>query len=56
MCRDRVKHSDRFVAAPKGRTPRALSSVERMCRKMMTKEGKKPYSGSSGKCVRDVFS
>lgn len=44
ICRDRIKHSDRFPAAPKGRIPRTLSCVERMCRKLLTKEGRKTYS------------
>lgn len=44
ICRDRIKHSDTLLAAPKGRIPKALSSVERMCRKLQTKAGRKTYS------------
>ncbi|MCA1961689.1 MAG: transposase [Desulfomonile sp.] len=44
ICRDRIKHSERFPAAPKGRIPQTLGCVERMCRKLMTKEGRKTYS------------
>jgi transposase len=44
ICRNRIKHSDRLAVAPKGRIPKALDAVERMCRKLLTKAGKKTYS------------
>jgi hypothetical protein len=44
ICRDRIKHSATPPAAPKGRIPKTLSCVERMCRKLLTKQGRKTYS------------
>lgn len=44
ICRDRIKHSDRLAVAPRGRIPKALDAVGRMCRKLLTKAGRKTYS------------
>jgi len=44
ICRDRIRHSATPPAAPKGRIPKTLSCVERMCRKLLTKQGRKTYS------------
>lgn len=40
----RAKHGDRPQPAPKGRIPKGLSVLDRMCRKLRTKHGKKVYS------------
>ena len=44
ICRDRTKHSEKLDSAPRGRIPKDMSIVDRMCRKLKTKEGKKIYS------------
>lgn len=41
---ERIKHTDKPSAAPKGRIPKDMSVVERMRRKFTTKQGKKTYS------------
>lgn len=44
ICRDRTKHSEKPEPAPRGRIPKEMSIVDRMCRKLKTKEGRKIYS------------
>jgi transposase len=44
ICRDRTKHSEEPQFAPRGRIPKDMSIVDRMCRKLKTKEGRKIYS------------
>jgi transposase len=44
ICRDRTKHSEEPQPAPRGRIPKDTSIVDRMCRKLKTKEGRKIYS------------
>jgi hypothetical protein len=44
ICRDRTKHSEKPEPAPRGRIPNDMSAVDRMCRKLKTKAGKKTYS------------
>lgn len=41
---ERTKHTDNPAPAPRGRIPNEMSLVERMGRKLKTKEGKKTYS------------
>jgi len=41
---ERTKHTDKPAPAPRGRIPNAMTVVERMGRKLKTKEGKKTYS------------
>lgn len=40
----RLKHHEEIPAAPKGRTPKHLSSKQRMARKQRTKKGRETYS------------
>lgn len=40
---DKVKHTQRMPAAPRGRTPKDLSAKERMRRKLQTKAGRAIY-------------
>jgi transposase len=44
ICRDREKHSAKPESAPRGRIPENLSIVDRMLRKLKTKEGRQTYS------------
>ena len=44
ICRDRTKHSEDPQPAPRGPIPKDMSIVDRMCRKLKTKEGRKIYS------------
>jgi hypothetical protein len=44
ICRDRIKHSEEPQPAPRGRIPKDMSTVDRMCRKLKTKKGRKIYS------------
>jgi len=44
ICRDRTKHSEEPQPAPRGRIPKDMSIVDRMYRKLKTKEGRKIYS------------
>jgi len=44
ICRDRTKHSEKPESAPRGRIPKDMSIVDRMCRKLKTKAGKAIYS------------
>ena len=41
---ERIKHCDKPEPAPKGRIPKGLSVLDRMRRKLKTKQGKKIYS------------
>jgi len=41
---ERTKHTVNPAPAPRGRIPKEMSVVERMGRKLKTKEGKKTYS------------
>lgn len=41
---ERTKHGDKPQPAPRGRIPKGLSVLDRMCRKLKTKHGKKIYS------------
>ena len=41
---ERIKHSDTPKPAPKGRIPKNMSLLDRMCRKLKTKHGKEIYS------------
>lgn len=41
---ERTKHGDRPQPAPKGRIPKGMSVLDRMCGKVRTKQGKKVYS------------
>jgi transposase len=41
---ERIKHSDTPEPAPKGRIPKNMSVMDRMCRKLKTKHGKELYS------------
>jgi transposase len=41
--RDRIKHSDPPQQPPRGRIPKSTSVVDRMLRKLKTKEGKRTY-------------
>lgn len=42
--RDRIKHGDPPQVSPRGRIPNSKSVVDRMLRKLRTKEGKRTYS------------
>ena len=44
ICRDRTKHSEKPESAPRGRIPKDMIIVDRMCRKLKTKEGRRIYS------------
>jgi transposase len=41
---NRQKHSDKPVAAPRGRIPKDITTQERMARKLRTKKGRETYS------------
>lgn len=41
---NRQKHSDKPVAAPRGRIPKDMTTQDRMARKLRTKKGRKTYS------------
>jgi len=41
---DKICHTDKTPAAPRGRIPRRLSVVDRMRRKLRTKQGRKRYA------------
>jgi hypothetical protein len=44
ICRDRTKHSEKPESAPRGRIPKDMIVVDRVCRKLKTKEGRRIYS------------
>jgi transposase len=44
ICRDRTKHSEKPEPAVRGRIPNDMSAVDKMCRRLKTKAGKKTYS------------
>jgi hypothetical protein len=51
---DKVSHGHRMPAAPRGRIPQGLSTIERMRRKLRTKHGRKRY-GLRKEVVEPVF-
>ena len=51
---DRMQHTDRMPAAPRGRIPKGLSTAERMRRTVRTKQGRERY-GLRKELVEPVF-
>lgn len=51
---DRIRHTEKPLAAPRGRIPKNLSLKDRMRRLLMTKKGKKLY-GKRKETVEPVF-
>ena len=51
---DKVRHSRKLPAAPRGRIPKDLSATDRMRRKLLTKKGRR-YYGLRKQVVEPVF-